>query len=72
MKEHRASTFSLTTLEADMIEVNHVNITEKKILCTKNPVVGTHSPIRVKEIYLRICKHSKNMSLTFSNREKDI
>ena len=52
--------------------MNHVKIAEKKIVPTKNPVARHCSPVTAKEIYLRICKDSKDTSPTSSIREKDI
>lgn len=67
----RASAFFSTILEAEMIEVNHVKITEKKILCTKNPVARPYSPVRVKK-YLRICEHPKTCHLHLSSDKKGV
>lgn len=67
-----ASTFSSITLEAEKTEMNYVKITRKKILCTKNSVARSYSPVRVIEIYLRICKDSEDMLFTFFIREKDV
>lgn len=67
----RASNFLSMTLKAEKTRVNHVRITRKKILCTENPVARSYPPVRAIEIYLRICKNSKDMSPTSFIREND-
>ena len=61
------------TLEAERgLEWIMWGLPEKKILRTENPVARSYPPVRAIEIYLRICKNSKDMSPTSFIRENNI